>query len=156
MFIEHPLYAMSKLGAPRIMEWLSEVFIQKKGKQKKKNYFEGIMEDIFSLIFILSLLCRWENWGSERLRNLSNITQLESGRTRSKLRSAWLKKNLPIIILRQFKFLWRLQSNLENICKWENENIKLLTRLKLCKNMFTYGQKVKGNHWIIAVNGAIL
>lgn len=37
--------------------------------------------------------------------------------------------------------------------KWESENIKLLTRLKPCKNMFPCGQRVKGNHWVIAIDG---
>lgn len=66
------------------------------------------------------------------------------------------KTPYAIIIIRQFKFLQRLQSNLENIYKRESKNIKLLTRLKLCKNIFTCGQRVKGNHMLIVVDGSML
>lgn len=155
------ILCLSKLGTSRIMEWLSGIFIQEKGAQQITAFwyiylFRRWLWGTFShLLLTLSLFWRWKEWGSERLCNLSKNIQLENSRTGSKPRPAWLKKT--IIILRKFKFLRRLRCNLENTYdKWESENIKLLIRLKPCKNMFTCGQRVKGNHWVITVDGNIL
>lgn len=46
-------------------------------------------------------------------------------------------------------------NKLENIYKRESKNMKLLTRLKLCKNIFTCEQRVKGNHMLIVVDGSM-
>lgn len=143
-----PLYVMSKLGVSRIMEWLSGIFTQEKGEQKKTTFWY-ISNLGGNLILTMSSFVD-EKTEAQRgcviyLRSSSQkVAELNPNPEMPDYKQT-NKQTTCYYYTKTIQIFTKARKQPRNH-KWGSKNIKLLTRLKPCKNMFTCGQRVKESH----------